>query len=267
MKTTDEDSATAVYVGPKLYHLNYSEDVPEPRKSTETGMVVGATAGVHAKKLFGLSGLFQANAEVSVANLVYEGTNQTGSVLVSGEGRHTFLNFELLGGPQLHRFSSSSSLLGYTGLGRRYWARGSTGQSGDYEENYRWWYLPIGVRWSNAISRHFTVDVDASFHFNLGGSIDVHISQASQSLADFTSTLGTAIGFRLELPMAYRVSKGFGIHFSPWFEYAAIGRGEWVPLKTNTGEQVVDGGSPLGMYEPASRTLIYGAFICPALYF
>ena len=66
----------------------------------------------------------------------------------------------------------------YVGWGTHYWNRQLTGQ-GSYDEQYLFFYLPVGVRFEDKFSESFSFAVDAAFHWNMGGTIQVLLSQSS----------------------------------------------------------------------------------------
>lgn len=88
--------------------------------------------------------------------------------------------------------------------------------------------------------------------FMFDGKIRVRLSDIDPTLDNKTMKLGSKVGYRLELPFAYRYDSQWSLLLVPWGEYSRIGRSNAVPVTV--------GGQPSGsaILEPASRTVQYG---------
>lgn len=232
-----------------LYDFDYKEDVPAPLKSTENGTLVG---GRLVYSIYDAKGLqWRALGEYTDDTTDYDGTDQVGNPILSTTD-NTFLTLEgdvRIGTARVAGLTAP--LVFYTGLGYRAWDRDLGGEGG-YLEEYRWLYLPLGVRAEYPISARWSGSADLALRAMLDGSIRFFFSDVNPAYNNPEADLGNKVGVRLDLPFTYRTDDRWALVVTPWYEYSQIGESNRVELTTN--------GTSTGLfyYEPSSRTHQYG---------
>lgn len=236
-----------------MYHyFDYKEDLPAPKKSTETGWLPGIYLGWdYNKKNDVFSKIF---LEFSYANVEYDGTDQTGTIPIKfSDDNHQFLfrgewnigyNFAL---------TKDVSIKPYTGYGYRYWSRGeAVVKSGvsSYNEKYYWHYIPVGISAEFNISDRLVVEPNIGLRFMFYGRMTAYFSELNSGNDDPEFTLGNKMGWYAEIPFRYRFSPSWSGVVKPWYEYSEIGQSDNVGYTYNGSRHVA--------YEPSSRTYQYG---------
>ncbi|MDR3588890.1 MAG: hypothetical protein P4N41_04455 [Negativicutes bacterium] len=234
------------------YHFDYKEDVTPPLKSTEKGWLNG----------FRLSFKDQDRTTGDFWRLRYETTNHAthydgSTVQINGSN----LLVSPAQGTTYNRMTTSELIFGnpmegsvneyaYIGIGYRTWDRKL-----DYQERYSWKYVPVGYRKEYKIDDKWSGAFDLAVNFTFGGKMTAQFSDLDPSLNNPEVNLDNKIGFRLELPYAYKFNSQWSLLLSPWCEYSRIGQSNTVPLTS--------GGAPTGwgVSEPSSRTIQYGAHV------
>jgi len=242
------------------YHDYKEIDLPEPFKSQEKGFLPGMNLRynyrgtkipVYGRLIF----------EYQQGETDYDGTTQGGSPIkdktdnkfISGEGN---IGFTFSAGPKGPPVSTTF----YTGLGYRYWDRGLGGPS-PYSEEYSWKYIPVGVLVTYRISERWTGEVEIAAWFILDADIKVNLSEVDSNLNNPKMDLGNRVGWKIELPFAYRFSDRWSLNFVPSYEYYAFGNSNPAAI-TYAGAP-----TPITVYEPASRSNIFSLSIGFKLHF
>ena len=162
------------------------------------------------------------------------------------------INLRCLGGTDLLNRVSSVGLSPYVGIGMNYWQRDMSATPSGYIEHFVWFYLPVGVRVREKLTRQLALMEDVSLRWNMGGAIDATFPNHPQ-MAPAGGSLGMALGFRAELPLTYLVREGFRIIASPFFEYLPIGMGGLFEMTTWSGRVLTR-----TAHEPDSDSYRYG---------
>jgi hypothetical protein len=255
--TGESGSPHKVQFAAGIHRFDYQEDVPAPRKSTESGVLPSAMVSYRYDT--GVSQpLFLARMEGSFAvSTQYEGTDQQGKHAVSGTTPSQFLEVEAeLATPALE-VRNRLEARAYAGAGYHYWRRGdqATG-SGAYREDYQW---PLAIAGALIQTHPFSrlgVDLDMSARWQVMGTMKVFLSEIDGELRDATVDLGNRLGFKAQLPMSYEVFRQTSLVFSPWVEFSSIGQSDPVTVSA------VDGSSTgMALREPSSRTIQYGSLL------
>jgi hypothetical protein len=236
-----------------LTSFDYKEEWTPPDKSTENGWLFGVALQYSVKggsevPLFGrLAFDFSPSGTEYGSNVV---DNFGRSRDFTSNSKDWFSRFELNAGYILYKLAGSSfDITPYTGYGYRFWRREIASAEGmlGYTEDYSWSYLPIGVRGDYTIDRSWSVGVDLALRVMVSGSIHIGLEMYKNP----TLTLGKRLGFHMEVPVEYRITPGWALGASMWYEYSAIDQ-------SNYSEKVVIGNQYGQVYEPASRTHQFG---------
>jgi hypothetical protein len=241
--------------GVALYYFDYIEDCPPPLKSTEEDLILGAYAAYTYQgdnnPLFG-----RLRLEFAYAATAYDGTDQKGTPL-KGTTVNGFLTGEFNLGYQLtSRSKRTFHLTPYTGFGYKFRYR----DLGSYSEEYSWKYVPLGLLAEKEFGKRWSVGLDASLRFMFDSQIKVNLSDFDRGLNDPKADLGNKTGYRVAMPLLYRVQPQWAITLTPWYEYSALGRCEPFLILRN-GDQIG------AAYEPDSKTNQYGADLGVRLFF
>ncbi len=229
-----------------LFNMNYAEQIPPPI-DTETGLMPGVNLEFLTK--LGSRWFLKATAEGDFGSTKYTGALQSGSPLTSTT-HDNILDGEIVTGPIL-KASPTLNVIPYAGFATHYWNRQLTGV-GAYAENYLFFYVPIGIRFAVNSTETFSFAVDASFLINLGGTVQVLLSQLVPPERDAQGSLGSAVGVKIQVPLLFQLTPSLGLNVDPFFEYFGIGAGSSYPTYSVSG-------TFMGNYgEPASSTFFYG---------
>ncbi|HAW52860.1 MAG TPA: hypothetical protein DCX54_11125 [Flavobacteriales bacterium] len=232
------------------FHFDYKEILTPPAKSTEEEWLTGIHLVYSYKKP-------EENEPISYRIMVdyadgetyYDGSTFDGTPLV-GTTDNSFFTGEVNIG---YTFQGYLNVTAYSGIGYRNWKRGDIGGPGSYSEIYSWGYLPVGVRTDYRLTEKLTGALDISAHYMLNGKIKVLFSEYDPDYNDGKASLGNKMGWKVEAPLQYRISRQWSFIATPWYEYTKIGRGSDFLL--------TDGVTPFIAYEPASKTKQYGVNI------
>jgi hypothetical protein len=242
--------------GVALYYFDYVEDCPPPLKSTEADLILGSYAAYTYQgddnPFFG-----RFRLEFAYAATAYDGTDHNGTPL-KGTTVNGFVTGELNLGYQLtSRSKRSFHLTPYTGFGYKFRYR----DLGSYSEEYSWRYVPLGLLAEKEFGKKWSVALDASLRFMFAGDFKVRNN-------DSKDPLGNKTGYRLAMPLLYRVQPQWAITLTPWYEYTALGRSEPFLITYNgQSEPIFVTHDGQYVYEPDSRTHQYGADLGVRLFF
>jgi len=236
----------------QLDQFDYDEVNPQTGGpfDTENGLIPGLR--LRYEQPFAQSRFrFTGDLYGGIGTTEYNGAIQQTKTPVSGTTQDQIYDLSGTVGYDLLGRSSSTQLTAYLGLGSHIWVRDASGVSGGYYERYLWFYLPVGARLTQKISRRVGLVADASFRWNMGGSL--HSSFIQQPIQDADGTLGMAPGARAEVSIYYLITEKLALQLSPFFEYAGIGQGNPFILVQNNGRFA-------GVaVEPSSHSYFYGA--------
>ncbi len=245
----------ALSFGAQLHYLYYKEDVEPPRKSTERNAIPGLFLrhSMDFDQKFELENRFELN----FGRTFYDGSTQDGAP-AEGDTTNQMFVWEILG-----KYPVSSIVKPYLGFGLRYWNRDSSGSEGGYGEKYYILYVPMGVSINAVEKESFSLGVDLSLLWTIGGRISFFLSDADPSLQDTAGSLGMGLGFRAEFPAKIPLSAQWKMRFIPFLQLLSIGEGGQELLRDSSGRPVVQDGSNVLIHEPASQTWLFGIMIGP----
>jgi hypothetical protein len=237
----------------QLTNFSFDEHLAPPQCSSESGDLLGVRL---AYEPAGSVGGYAPRLLLEYANdtTTFVGTRLSGEP-ARATTRNRFITFEgdiglshIVDGcrPRWHR----QVVVWYTGLGVRAWER-DLGGWGGYTEEYRWIYLPIGLRTEFPLTSLWTLGVDVAARATLHGRAKIRLSELDPKLNDPNASFGNRVGFRVELPLTAPLSDTVHVRLAPWYERYAFAEGEAFVI-TDHGYPV-DGG-----ILPASTTEQYG---------
>jgi len=218
-------------VGIGMGHMNYEEDLPSPYKSELSGNLPSLYMKYTYDRLNSI--YFSALVEYSKHDLEYDGTTMDGSQSLSFDDSQEYRRYE---GNIGYTFNIAhyASISPYTGLGYRTWDR-STDKDMGYEEEYKWVYLPVGVKLILELGNNWRIEPNLAYRLMLDGEMEIKGT-------GLEFDLGNENGWHADVAVKYYFSHHWGIEFTPWYEKMKLGK-----------SNVVD-----GYYEPESDTTQYG---------
>jgi hypothetical protein len=240
-----------------LHRFDYKEDIPAPKKSTESGVLPSAVLGYrYEEEPRGMLYLVRMEGTLPVSTQ-YVGTDMSGEIPISDTTRNLFYELEAeIASPALE-VHKTTGLRAYVGGGYHYWQRGVGATSvGGYREDYHWPLIIGGMLLSMQPLNHLSLDLDLSARWQVNGAMKVYLSQISKRFQDATVSLGDRMGFKAQLPINYRIYGNASLLVSPWAEFSSIGESQFVPILTPEGSE-----TGLGFNEPSSRTIQYGSLV------
>jgi hypothetical protein len=242
---------SSIQLGFTYSDFDYREDLDPPHKSTESGRLKGGygfyeySAPSHAYgKLF---------LGYSDSDVTYDGSTQGGTPLTFSDSRQKIFKFEVNVGYSIP-LGKNTSIIPFLGYGYHYWERGQgriTPAFIEYEEDYHWNYIPLGFKIEHALADRLKLGFTAQMNCMYNGKMKVRTSEVGLTGNDGTFELGNRVGFYLELPLRFDLTKWLFINVTPWYQYIRIGESDRLDLVL--GNQVVG-----YAYEPSSRTNWYG---------
>lgn len=247
-------------VAVKYSYLDYKEGLPDPLKSVEKGFLPtfrgaygyrGVSNPVYLRFLF----------EYTDSRTDFDGTTQAGLPVSDVKTWNRFVTGEANIGYTIKAPSPDFPVdtTFYTGYGYRYWKRG-LGGSFPFSEDYRWQYVPLGVRGAYRISQRWTGEFDLALWILFGANIQVNLTDLDPRFNNPRQDLGNKLGWKFELPFNYRISRRWSLELAPYYEYYALGQSEKFAITFD--------GAPAGEgYEPDSRTHWYGMRLGLKLHF
>jgi hypothetical protein len=225
------------------WKLDYKEDLPAPKKSTENGWLPGVYLGFsYNNKNDFYSKMF---LEFSFGDIEFDGTTQAGTpIRFSNDNRQIFFRGEWNVGYNL-AIKENVSIKPYTGYGYRYWERGQASVTAtyiSYKEKYYWHYIPVGIAAEFNCGKKVVIEPNVGLRLMFYGKMTAYFSELYPASNDPEFKLGNKIGYYAELPVRYKFSQAWSLVVKPWYEYSEIGQSD-----------IVD-----GFYEPSSTTKLYG---------
>jgi hypothetical protein len=247
------EKPSSFQIGATLYRFDYKEDLIAPDKSTEYGWLPGVYVDyTYKKKSTIYAKIFLSYA---INDITYDGSASDGLTtwpVKYDEQKAKMFKFETNIGYAIP-IGKSFLLIPYLGYGFQYWERGNNQYLAEFntvfcEEDYRWHYIPVGIKADYNITNKLNIAASAQANFMVYGEMRAYLSYFGYFDTDFI--LGNRIGAYAEIPITYKFTDAVGIVLTPWYEYSAIGKSDWEMI-----------GYGDAAYEPASRTHKYGANI------
>ncbi len=237
------------------YHLGYKEFEGDSTLDEDTGWLKGYNIklGYISNKYLGeilCRPFIELYFRKFEGEVTYKGSTWGGTPLEFKQKSKIYRYGAKLGGyKDLYR---NLSVKGYLSAGERIWYRGENrviNGAIEYKEKYWWVYFGGGGG----------LEFKASENLLLG--LDFEIMSAPSSLrkmhaqlgSGVTFTLGSIWGCELTFPFRYYLSKTFSLDFTPYYIY-------WKVDASDT-QTVILSGIPVLVYEPESKSEIYGVSI------
>ena len=242
--TTAIHAETRISLGGNVGYFHYKETQYDTTLCKDYGFLPGVNAGVlFKKKAWWIRGTFDLNL---THGATYKGQTQTGEPLKFDNEHETIWTIE---GNIGYTFAADLTwgildITPYTGVGYRHWTRGQAdAETGNYEEAYKWVFLPVGVNIIyNSDIRPWSAGVDLAVLFPLSPKLDVHLHELDPAFEDVKLEPQWRPGFRIQIPLFYKFSPHWAVYVVPRYTYWAL---EESKIEEQTGWQ---------LYEPASST-------------
>jgi hypothetical protein len=211
-------------LGFMYYKFDYKEDLENPLKSEEYGWLPGVYFDYTFKKKSSIYGkIFLSYA---AADITYDGSTWGGTPLKYSDESAQMFKFEANIGYAMP-ISKDFLIIPYLGYGYQWWERGKGIFSETaimYQEEYRWHYIPVGIKADYNITEKLNIAAAAAVNFMFYGEMNASFAFLGGPDMDFT--LGNRIGFYAEIPVTYQFTNYIGISVTPWYEYSAFGQSD-----------------------------------------
>jgi hypothetical protein len=243
------ENPSAIKLGMTYFYFDYKEELVMAAKSTEYGWLPGVYLDYTFKKKSSIYA--KVFLSYAAADITYDGSSQDlhGNIqpLKYTNQSARMFKFETNIGYAIP-IAKGFLLIPYLGYGFQDWARGDPGcidGTVTYLEEYRWHYIPVGIKADYNITEKLNIAASAAANFMFYGAATAYFSQtAGGNLGpDMSFTLGNRIGFYAEIPVTFKFTNNIGISVTPWYEYSSFGESDV---------------NVYGFYEPSSRTNKYG---------
>ncbi|MGD0022311.1 MAG: outer membrane beta-barrel protein [Smithellaceae bacterium] len=240
------ENPSAIKLGLTYFYFDYKEDLVMPAKSTEYGWLPGVFLDYTFKKKSSIyAKIFLSYA---AADITYDGASQpSGTPLKFTNESARMFKFEANIGYAIP-LAKNFLLIPYLGYGYQYWWRGDPNYLAEfntftYEEDYRWHYIPVGIKADYNITEKLNMAASVTANFMVYGTATAYFSKIPFGYPDMGFTLGNRIGFYAEIPVTYKFTNDIGISVTPWYEYRSFGASDV---------------NIYGFYEPSSTANEYG---------
>ncbi len=243
-----EDSQKTIEFDLKNFYYDYNEVQSGEWLDSEKGWLTG-TNFIFKNQNLDTHGYWQIVYDLTIDNTHYNGfylgTNQPCQSITATE--LTTLAFAYANPVNKNTYVS-------VGLGYHSWDR----ILGEYQEEvYSWFYIPLGLRWEIGAGDRLEGAIDITARIMFAGRMTGY----NTGYNDFNVKLGSKPGYRIALPLTYRLTSQWAFAITPWYEYSSIGESNSVPWYQTDGSYEGD------VYEPSSTTRQYGINIGTRLYF
>ena len=231
--------------------INYQENAP----SQESGAL--PNFGIYGEHNFSQYSKVTGEFDYQSGSLTYTGglQNSSGQIVrsVSNTGNHAFYNgvvtYQVNISPM---FSIPYLTFAYMGVGESLWLRATNANysTGDYQENYRYMYLPIGMNMTFPVNDKLTLIPQAEVDYIFNGTMTAFFSQQGFPYHDMTVQMGSSYGYKLSIEGDYAINQRIMVFAKPYYQY--------IQLAQSNGAQYMTGNPQLALYEPSSGTNIWG---------
>ena len=169
------------------------------------------------------------NTEYSTGTKTYDGSYQNGISLRAKVNNSYLYNID--GGIAFYPYFFS--------IGYRFWNRGYSNVSGDYDEQYYWNYLATGFKYNFLINK-FTLNLLFQYQYALNPKLKIYLG--NNPLID----LGTTDGYMGKVGIGYKINKhsSFGMFYK--YDFWHINASDYVNLKLDNKN--------IPIFEPESYT-------------
>ena len=250
----------AVFLAADLGYFHYRETEHDSTLDKEYGFLPGFfCSGSFPFRGLILSGSFGFSYTGSAT---YDGQTQGGLPLKQGGQREIIWHVEASAGRAIELAARWGMLefIPHAGIGYRQWIRGQSG-AGDYEEKYTWFYVPVGFSlFPEDLPHSYSIGLDFSLLFPFSAHMKAYLSDVDPAMEDVSFDLPSHPGFRVRLPISYRLSKTKKVQLVPSYTYWSFGQSE-------TNLIHIQGGYSMYAWEPESETHRFQVFLGIVLLF
>jgi len=223
--------------------INYQEDSP----SQESGTL--ANFGIYGEHSFSQDSKITGEFNMQRGSLTYNGSSQNGSILFNNSATHDFYNgyitYQINISPM---FNIPFTTFAYTGVGENLWLRATDAANRvyDYQEDYRYMYMPVGINVSIPLSSQFTLVPQAEVDYIFNGTMTAYMSKFGAPYVDTTVQMQSSYGYKLSVEGDYAVNNHIMLFAKPYYQF----------IKLKESNIAFDGGQYI--LEPSSGTNIWG---------
>jgi len=196
-------------------------------ESTDFGDMLGV--GIKYSDIYKFK--YFLKAEYAYGKTTYDGSTWAGDPLSLRRKNVYLLNFE--GGifPYNKYF--------YLSIGYRYWNRGKSDYSGDYNEKYYWKYLGIGYNYAIEFNK-ISIEPELEYQYTFNPKLDLDLGSGG------TVNLGKTYGYKAGLKFNYEYSEKISYSMFYRYQYWHISKSDSINITLNN--------LVIPIYEPESKT-------------
>ena len=222
--------------------LNYKEYISGKVTDSESGSF-DELYGINIKfeKRIGKF-ILNSNFEYNRGETTYTGSSWGGNPL-SFKNKNVYIyNFNFVNKYSLFDDNTKlgiGKLYVLGGVGYRFWNRGTSNYNGDYDEQYKWPYFLVGGEINDrfhsiniALQAYYQQAVNPKMKAYLGNGV--------------TYNLGKTYGYRISLPIKYKLKSNYGIVFTYIYDYWKISKSDIQNINLYN--------KTITTYEPDSKT-------------
>jgi len=187
--------------------------------------------------------ILNSNFEYNRGTTHYNGSTWGGTPLSLTKHNVYLYNLNLIGKYSLFANKTSTgknNLYVLGGLGYRFWNRGTSDYSGDYNEQYKWPYYLLGGEIKTQFNNKFVIGLQAYYQKAINPKMKSYLGSGA------TYNLGKTYGYRVSIPIKYALKTNYGIVFRYIYDY-------WKISKSDI-QNVTLSGISVPTYEPDSKT-------------
>jgi len=187
---------------------------------------------------------FRLDLEYNSGTTNYDGSTWGGTPLKLKKKNVYLFNSKVIGSYLLGEDFTSIGMGKFyfsLGLGYRFWHRGKSDYSGDYNENYKWAYYTIGFDFNDYFEEAVEFSMNIYYHQAISPTMKAYLGSGD------TYHLGNTDGYRFEFPLRVYFWDDSGFEIKYIYDY-------WHIRKSDTQTITFDDGSTVLTYEPESKT-------------
>jgi len=186
--------------------------------------------------------ILNSNLEYNRGKTIYSGSSWEGNHISFKEKNVYIYNLNFINKYNLFENNTKTGngkiyILG--GVGYRFWNRGTSDYDGDYNEQYKWTYYLLGGEIEDQFNS-FDIALQAYYQQAFNPKMKAYLGNG------VTYNLGKTYGYRISLPIKYKLESNYGIVFTYVYDY-------WKINKSNT-QNVNLNNKTIATYEPDSQT-------------
>jgi len=165
--------------------------------------------------------IFNTNFEYNKGTTLYQGSTWSGVPLSFTENNVYLYNFNIINKYSLLKNNILHKKYNFYflgGLGYRFWNRGTNGKDGDYNEQYKWLYYLLGAETNIQLNKKFIIGLQTYYQRAINPKMKAYLGSG------VTYNLGTTSGYRISVPIKYKLKKNYGIVLRYTYDYWKINK-------------------------------------------